>query len=81
MSIDPPEQTSMPACSACGGEQMSPGFLEDAGESSRGYGRWIPGALERGVFGGARKFGKERFAIDAWRCRRCGHLDLYATRP
>jgi hypothetical protein len=67
-----------PACSACG-SSTEPGFLEDMGESSQGYTRWIPGALQRGLFGGAKKMGKERFAVAAWRCRTCRHLDLYTA--
>lgn len=66
------------ACPACGGERFEPGFVEDAGEASQGYARWIPGPLERGLFGGARKFGKARFAIEAERCSACGHLTLFA---
>ena len=65
-------------CPSCGGETFDPGFLEDAGESSGGYGRWIAGRLERGIFGGAKRFGKQRFAIEADRCAGCGHLMLYA---
>ncbi|TYK42849.1 hypothetical protein FXF68_41235 [Actinomadura decatromicini] len=60
---------------------MEPGFVEDTGDHSRGYARWIAGALERGVFGGAKRLGRPRWQIDAWRCRRCGHLELYARNP
>ncbi|WP_246179232.1 hypothetical protein [Actinomadura decatromicini] len=68
-------------CTQCGGEDMEPGFVEDTGDHSRGYARWIAGALERGVFGGAKRLGRPRWQIDAWRCRRCGHLELYARNP
>ena len=70
-----------PSCSACGGESLEPGFVEDAGESSQGYARWIPGALERGIFGGASRLGKERWVVEAWRCTSCQHLDLFAREP
>ncbi len=73
-----PSGPAQPACTACGAEQLEPGFVEDAGERSQGYARWIPGPLERGVFGGARRFGKQRFMIEADRCSRCGFLMLYA---
>jgi hypothetical protein len=76
MTDAPP--TSPPACSACG-SSVQPGFLEDMGEYSQGYVRWIPGALQRGIFGGAKKAGKERFAVHAWRCRTCHHVDLYTA--
>ncbi|KAB2347044.1 hypothetical protein F8566_21770 [Actinomadura rudentiformis] len=57
---------------------MEPGFIEDAGESSKGFARWIAGPLERGAFGGAKRFGKERWQVDAFRCRQCAHLELFA---
>ena len=69
--------STYPVCSACGGESMEQGFIEDNGEGSRGFARWIPGALEVGIFGGARRMGRQRFAIATLRCVRCQHLDLY----
>lgn len=68
-------------CTQCGSEDMEPGFVEDTGEHSRGYARWIAGPLERGVFGGAKRMGRPRLQIDAWRCRQCAHLELYARNP
>ena len=68
-----------PACSACGWEQVEEGFVDDSGVSSLGYARWIPGALQRGIFGGARRMGMPRFQIVAARCTRCSHLDLYVA--
>lgn len=66
-----------PRCSACQAVGLEPGFVEDAGESSRGYARWIPGPLQKGPFGGAQRLGKQRRDIAAYRCGECGHLDLY----
>lgn len=74
----PPPAGARRACPACGGEAFDPGFVEDAGESSAGYARWIPGALELGIFGGAKKWGRSRYAIEAERCSACGHLMLFA---
>lgn len=64
-------------CAACGGLKLEPGFIEDRGESSGGYLRWIPGALEFGIFGGAKRFGRQRFAVEAFRCADCQHVSLY----
>ncbi|QEU78041.1 hypothetical protein [Streptomyces subrutilus] len=66
-------------CTHCGATDLEPGFVEDTGEHARGYARWIPGPLERGLFGGAKRMGKPRRQIDAYRCPRCGHLELFAT--
>jgi hypothetical protein len=66
-------------CTHCGAEGLQTGFIEDNGESSRGYARWIPGPLETGLFGGAKRMGKPRWQIDAYRCPQCGHLELFAS--
>ena len=63
-------------CSRCGGA-LSPGFIEDTGQGARGRARWIPGELELGPLGGTRKWGKDRYDIDAYRCDRCGRLELF----
>jgi hypothetical protein len=68
------------SCSSCGHEDLEPGFMTDTG-AHPGYGRWIPGPLETGIFGGARVMGKERWDVHAYRCRNCSHLDLFAADP
>jgi hypothetical protein len=65
-------------CTCCGAAELQPGFIEDTGEASKGYARWIAGPLERGMFGGAKRMGKKRWQIDAYRCPRCFHVDLFA---
>ena len=57
------------------------GFIEDSGEGSPGFARWIPGALERGMFGGARRMGRQRFEVVAMACQRYRHVDLYVGNP
>lgn len=68
-------------CGQCGGTALDPGFVEDSGDHSRGYARWIPGALETGFFGNAKRMGKQRWKIVAYRCSKCGHLELFTTDP
>lgn len=68
-----------PHCTACQSVALEPGFVEDSGESSRGYSRWIAGRLEKGLFGGAKRMGKAKHAITAYRCTVCGHLELYVA--
>lgn len=55
----------------CGTVGLVHGFIEDAGEHSRGYARWIESALERGIFGGAKRMGRLRRQIEAFRCPKC----------
>ena len=66
-------------CTHCGTVGLAEGFIEDSGENSRGYARWIEGALERGIFGGAKRMGRPRRQIEAYRCPKCGHLELFAA--
>ena len=68
-------------CTQCGAGDLEPGFLEDSGEGSPGYTRWIAGALERGLLGGAKRMGRPRWQIDAYRCPQCAHLEMFASRP
>ncbi|MGW5424275.1 hypothetical protein [Streptomyces sp. NPDC003943] len=65
-------------CTHCGTVGLEPGFVEDTGQYSRGYTRWIQGALERGPFGGAKRMGRPSWQIDAFRCPTCSHLELFA---
>jgi uncharacterized protein (DUF983 family) len=66
-------------CTQCGAGDLEQGFVEDGGEGSKGYARWIPGQLRRGPLGNARKVGMPRWQVDAFRCPQCGHLELFAT--
>jgi ribosomal protein L37E len=66
-------------CTQCGNQSLDEGFVEDSGQSSRGFAKWVAGPLERGPFGGAKLMGKSRLAISAFRCQRCGHLELFAS--
>lgn len=67
-------------CTRCGGA-LRQGFLEDKGDrgaiaASRVL-SWIDGPGEKGVFGGAKVLGKNRYDVQAFRCENCGHLDLF----
>jgi hypothetical protein len=65
-------------CTHCGQGDLEAGFIGDQGERSNGYMRWVAGALERGIFGGARLMGRPKLAIAAYRCPNCAHLELFA---
>jgi predicted nucleic-acid-binding Zn-ribbon protein len=66
------------ACTHCGDERLDEGFIEDSGQGTSGFARWIAGPLERGPFGGAKRMGRTRRQILAFRCAQCGHLELFA---
>ncbi|MEO3794519.1 PF20097 family protein [Nonomuraea sp. B10E15] len=68
-------------CTHCGEESLEPGFIMDSGQSSQGYVRWVEGPLERGLFGGAKLFGRPKWQVEAYRCRTCHHLELFARNP
>jgi hypothetical protein len=65
------------SCSSCGHEELEPGFITDTG-ARPGYGRWVRGQLETGPLGGARLLGRDKIDVQAYRCTRCNHLELYA---
>jgi hypothetical protein len=65
------------ACTICGDQHLEAGFIEDTGQSAMGYARWIQGSLQRGIFGGAKRLGRLRREIRAFRCQQCGHLELF----
>jgi hypothetical protein len=62
----------------CEADGLEEGFLEDSGQNARGYSRWIEGPLKLGIFGGPKTMGRPRREVRAFRCPRCGHLELYA---
>lgn len=42
-----------------------------------GSARWVQGPLEKGIMGGAKLMGKKRSDVHAYRCDRCGRLELF----
>ncbi|MFI7706498.1 hypothetical protein [Nonomuraea sp. NPDC049480] len=67
-------------CTHCGEGGLEAGFVMDSGEHAKGFARWVEGALERGILGGAKVMGRPKWEIDAYRCPSCHHLELFATR-
>lgn len=69
-------------CTQCGATELEPGFIEDTAEVSSGYTRWVEGPLKIGGFSGAAKRrGRSRRPVHAYRCTQCDHLELFARRP
>ena len=67
-------------CTGCDGA-MEEGFLLDRRRGFSAYaGEWVEGAPEKLLFPGRVKFlSKRRLAVSAWRCTRCGAVQLYAA--
>ena len=63
-------------CARCGGS-MSEGFLLDQTQTYA-VGRWVEGAPVRSIWTGIKLKGRKRVPIQAFRCERCGALDLRA---
>ncbi len=68
-------------CPACGAGDLEVGYLEDQGDSSLGFLRWIAGPLVLGRVGRA-KVDRHRqiWRVTALRCPSCRHLSLYTGR-
>ncbi|WP_327254384.1 hypothetical protein [Streptomyces sp. NBC_01244] len=64
-------------CTQCSATGLEKGLLDDI-TSPSGFTRWVEGAMPTGAF--SRK-GKKRYRVEAARCPRCGHLELFATQP
>jgi hypothetical protein len=65
-------------CTYCGATGLEPGFIQDSGQGSQGYTRWVEGALERGPFGGAKVMGRPKWRVEVFRCGQCAHLEMFA---
>ena len=66
-------------CTACDGA-LEEGFLLDRRRGFSAYGgQWVAGAPEKSVLPGRVKFlDKRRLMVSAWRCTKCGALQLFA---
>lgn len=64
-------------CTQCDGPELAEGFLLDRGQG--GDSVWVEGAMETGPLGGTRRFGRAKWQVAAYRCARCGHLELFTT--
>lgn len=70
-----------PRCPECK-SSMQEGFVSDRGNSDKlRPGAWLEGAPEYMLFGFLRTRGKKKFRIVAFRCGRCGLLQMYAVEP
>ncbi|WP_405491792.1 hypothetical protein [Streptomyces sp. NBC_00096] len=69
----------MVTCTHCSATGLEKGLLDDI-TSASGFTRWVEGELRTGAFGRFIK-GKKRYRVEAARCPRCGHLELFANQP
>jgi hypothetical protein len=67
-------------CGRCGGSQTE-GFLPDRAHNSARIGTWAEGPPEYWFLRILKMRGRRRLPIAAWRCAKCGLLDLYANEP
>jgi hypothetical protein len=66
-------------CTQCGGLEFAEGFVSDLGQGALGFGQWIAGPIQTGVFGNAKVRGRTRIALRAYRCANCSHLEIFAS--
>jgi hypothetical protein len=67
-------------CLRCGGE-MEEGYLLDHSDSGHKTTQWVEGVPQKSVWTGLRLGGRRKLLLSAYRCVRCGALDLYARDP
>ena len=67
-----------PNCPRCS-IPMEPGFLIDRSHHNFGRpGQWVSGEPERSIWFGVKTGDRKRVTISAYRCSRCGSLELFA---
>jgi hypothetical protein len=67
------------ACARCGGE-VEEGYLLDEGYGARYQARFVAGEVRYGWLGGVKPGDQRKYKVVAWRCTRCGALDLFARQ-
>lgn len=71
--------TTVHTCPRCQG-QMELGFVMDKAPGNvLTVPEWLEGPPERSFWFGVKTKGKERFAVQTFRCTRCGFLESYAN--
>jgi hypothetical protein len=67
-------------CRWCGEGELEAGYLEDSYEASWSTNiAWIAGPVQRGLLGGAKRKGRKRQEVDAYRCAQCSHIELFVS--
>jgi hypothetical protein len=67
-------------CSRCQGA-LEDGFLADETSNGTADIHWASGPANRSRWFGVRMKGRRKLAVTAYRCRDCGHLELYTDVP
>ena len=74
------EQPTPPTCSHCA-EPMSEGFIADTGHHGIvDVATWIEGEPEKSLIGSTKTNFRNRFLMQAYRCPKCGRVELFAIR-
>ena len=64
-----------PKCSSA----MSEGYIIDHTQSGTTVGSWVEGQPVKSVWTGLKLGGRPKLDMAAWRCGRCGFVELYAS--
>jgi hypothetical protein len=64
-------------CCRCGGAP-EPGFVIDVTLGWFLPSRWVGGEPQRGLLGGVKTIGRPTYPLEAFRCSRCGRVELFA---
>ena len=66
-------------CPNCEGT-MQVGFIPDATYGSNVVAGWYPGIPQKSFWQGTKVDREDMVALDAYRCQRCGFVELYAIK-
>lgn len=67
-----------PKCAKCSADMVE-GFLPDETRGPREIAIWVAGKPELGLLGSVKIDGREAHRVRAFRCTKCGYLELYAV--
>lgn len=57
---------------------MQQGFIAGRSENAATVTQWVEGLPHYGFFGSTKLSGKKKFAVETFRCAKCGFLESYA---
>jgi hypothetical protein len=66
-----------PRCPKCD-SAMAEGFTPIETQGWPKVINWVAGAPEKSLWSGLKLRGRQKLAVETWRCPRCGYLESYA---
>jgi ribosomal protein L40E len=66
------------SCLRCNGRMEKGALLNRDSNGGKSLGQWVEGVPKRSIWTGLKLRGLKLLPVTAFRCRNCGHIELYA---